>query len=200
MPTTVPVAGGPAPIDFERVLSLLGDQGREDVAWSETIRPPVDPDAFAREAVFVICNSGMQHVVARRIFDAVMAALASGAPAATAFRHPGKAAAIDAIWAGRDRLLAGYLEAEDGLAFLAGLPWIGGITKYHLAKNLGLDVAKPDVHLVRLAELHGTTPHELCAAIARDRGLRVATVDVVLWRACATRVLCARTGAVLARD
>ena len=66
-------------------------------------------------------------------------------------------------------------------------------TKYHLAKNCGADVAKPDVHLQRLAEAHGTTVHDLCADLASRTGYRIATIDLVLWRACANGVLDART-------
>jgi len=68
------------------------------------------------------------------------------------------------------------------MAFLASLPWIGEITKYHLGKNLGtLDTAKPDRHLVRIAGAEGA--HALCARLARATGDKVATVDVVIWRA-----------------
>lgn len=75
--------------------------------------------------------------------------------------------------------------ADDKLAFCESLPWIGGITKYHLAKNFGADVAKPDVHLKRLADAAGCTAQALCDRLARETGYRVGTVDVVLWRACA---------------
>jgi len=36
-------------------------------------------------------------------------------------------------------------------AFLMSLPYVGAVTWRHLAKNLGLPVAKADRHLVRLA-------------------------------------------------
>ena len=71
----------------------------------------------------------------------------------------------------------------------ASLPWIGDITKYHLAKNLGANVAKPDRWLVRLADAEKTTVDQLCRRLAIATGDRVATVDVVLWRACAVGVL-----------
>ena len=82
------------------------------------------------------------------------------------------------------------------LEWLQGLPWIGGITKYHLAKNLGIDCAKPDVHLQRLADREGVTAHVLCERLAKATGYRIATVDLVLWRACATGLIDSRTGTV----
>jgi hypothetical protein len=39
----------------------------------------------------------------------------------------------------------------DPLGVLQSLPYIGPVTCYHLAKNIGLQVAKPDHHLTRLA-------------------------------------------------
>ena len=55
--------------------------------------------------------------------------------------------------------------------------------------HLGVNVAKPDVHLERLAAHEGVAPAELCERLAAERGYREATVDSILWRACADRVL-----------
>ncbi len=184
----------PDTLDMSRILALLGQEGIDDVAWAESLGPPSTPERFASETIFVICNSGMRFTVAQGIFDRVMPALRRGESARTAFGHPGKSNAIDGIWRDRASLLAGFLEATDGLAYLAAIPWIGGITKYHLAKNLGLDLAKPDVHLQRIADLHGTTPQQLCEALARASGYRVATVDTLIWRACARGILSSHTG------
>jgi hypothetical protein len=133
----------------------------------------------------VICNSGMKNTVARGIFERCKTALILGAPVRLAFKHPGKVAAIERIWRDREILFNGFIEASDRLAYLETLPWIGGITKYHLAKNFGQDVAKPDVHLVRLADREGCTVQAMCERLAGETGLRIATVDTVLWRACA---------------
>jgi hypothetical protein len=167
----------------------------DDVTWSEGCEPPTNADDFAREAVFVICNSGMNHRIAGPIFDRVMVALEEGRSARTEFGHPGKTAAIDDIWKRRgyifDRWMTEPATVEQQLEFCVGLPWIGPITKFHLAKNFGVQVAKPDVHLQRLANAHGCTAQALCERLARETGLKVATVDVILWRACATGLLAA---------
>jgi hypothetical protein len=180
-------------------IEILFSQGiaGPDVAWAEAIEPPTDPDAFARETIFVIANSGMRHTVARGIFERVMKSLDRGGSAHDAFGHRGKAAAMDRIWAERDAMLAGFHAAADRLAYCETIPWIGGITKYHLAKNFGVDVVKPDVHLVRLANAFATSPDALCGHVAAATGWRLATVDTLLWRACATGVLCGRSGRLL---
>jgi hypothetical protein len=141
--------------DFYRVLGLLGDQGCHDVAWSEGIVGPTSADEFALEVIFVICNSGMKNTIARQIFDRCVGALKSTPqkPIRQVFGHAGKAAAMEHVWKERVRLLREYQQSDDKLAYLVTLPWIGNITKYHLAKNFGEDFAKPDVHLQRLADL-----------------------------------------------
>jgi len=76
------------------------------------------------------------------------------------------------------------LIAENTLAYLDSLPFIGPITKYHLARNLGFDYVKPDRHLVRLAKKYNMTPFEFCDIIHQKTGRRLGTIDVILWRFC----------------
>ncbi len=154
----------------------------DEIKWAETVGAPESAEGFALEAAFVICNSGMKWTVARMIYARVRTALMYGRPVIEVFGHPGKAAAIDWIWREREELWRGYKEAEDPLVFLVALPWIGEITKFHLGKNLGLDLMKPDRHLVRIAEHYQTTPEALCSALSEATGDRIGVVDLVLWR------------------
>jgi hypothetical protein len=184
------------PETFAAVVRALGQQGEDDIEWSESCGAPESAGDFAEEAIFVICNSGMKNTVARLIYDRVMAALADGRSASTAFGHKLKARAIDTIWANQLDLYLGYLGCvteEQKLIYLDDLPHIGGITKYHLAKNFGVDVPKPDVHLQRLADHYGETVMALCQRLSVASGLAIRTVDVVLWRACATGLIDSRT-------
>ncbi len=160
-----------------------------DIDWSESLRPVTDADVFGREYAFVICNSGMKAQVARAIYSRIMEALVVGASAKSVFGHPGKAGAIDRGWHERKAWLDAYLAAEDKLTFLGALPWIGETTKFHLAKNLGVDVAKPDRHLQRVADVYGLSVDQLCAELSSASGDRVATVDYVIWRACNLGIL-----------
>lgn len=70
-----------------------------------------------------------------------------------------------------------------GIDMLEELPGIGPITKFHLAKNIGLvDEAKPDVWLVRAADACATSVEELVAFLSDKYGMSRHTVDVILWR------------------
>lgn len=166
-----------------------------ELAWSESIRPCKDPDTFLREYIWVVIHSGMKHEVARKIEGLVWEVIertkdienitASGLASnlRLVYRHNGKTAAIAWMIKNRISVFKEYLAADDKLAFLESLSWIGPITKYHLAKNLGLDLAKPDRHLARISEKDGRSCQQLCADLASQVGCRIATVDQVLWRA-----------------
>jgi hypothetical protein len=178
------------PITPEAYLELklrLIDLGyTEELIWQENVRSPDTAEDFAREAIFVIVNAGMKVQVARPIFERVMAAVTAGRSAGSAFGHQAKCRSIDRLWAERAEWFARFQAArtpEEILAVLEGIGGIGAITKFHLGKNLGLEVCKPDRHLTRLAEREGSTPAALCERLARATGDSKATVDLVLWRA-----------------
>lgn len=154
-----------------------------EIDWAESLKPCTSASNFMIETIWVILNSGMKNQVARKIMDRVFNAIDLGNKVSSVFGHKGKASAIEYILSNYDRLFKEYQEAKDKLAYLETLPWIGKITKYHLARNLGFDVCKPDRHLERLAKQNNTTPHELCKELANITGDRIGVVDVVLWRA-----------------
>jgi hypothetical protein len=175
-------------------LAELGHGG--DVEWAENVKAPTTPEKFVCEYVRVVLNSGMKNTIARKIMDRVWPRLYADEPITDVFRHPGKRDAIEGVWRQREFYFRQFLEAVDPVAWCETLPWIGGITKFHLAKNLGVDCAKPDRWLVRLAALDGETVEALCRRLAEAAGDRVATVDVILWRACAVGVLVIHDGGV----
>jgi hypothetical protein len=72
---------------------------------------------------------------------------------------------------------------QDRRSFLLCLPYIGPVTWRHLAKNLGLPVAKADRHLTRFTEAAGRLSVDaLCKEISDWIGDPIAVVDTVLWR------------------
>lgn len=158
----------------------------DEIDWSGDIKKCSDAVDFFMEAAWVIINSGMKNQVAEIIWKRILQAISNREPISSAFKHKGKVKAIIHIKNERERLLSEYLlknTDKERLDFLASLPWIGKITKYHLAKNLGMDVCKPDRHLVRIAERYKTTPDELCKKLSDIIGDKVTTVDSVIWRA-----------------
>lgn len=168
-------------LDLKRALIEAGYAG--DIDWCEDVRECESAEAFAREHAFVVCNSGMKAQVAVGIFRKVWEALTTGGDVRAVYGHPGKAWAVAFVYENREQFFEEYKAAEDKLAYLVTLPWIGDITKYHLAKNFGVDVAKPDRHLVRVAGEYGTTYDELCRRLSEEVGDRIGTVDYVIWRA-----------------
>lgn len=182
---------------YVRTRERLAELGYgDDYTWSQALRAPETAEAFACEFVWVVINSGMKNTVAHKIFDRVWPRLNDGLEIATVFGHEGKVAAIEKVWRLRADYFSCFRAADDVVAWCETLPWIGAITKYHLAKNLGADVAKPDRWLMRLADAGGETVDALCARLARDTGDRVATVDLILWRACAVGVLAVDGGQI----
>lgn len=168
-------------LELKTELERLGY--KDEIQWANTIKPCSDAADFFGEFMWVVLASGMKNQVARLIEGRILTAWRVGKATSTAFRHAGKVAAIDEVMEKRHTIFANYLAAEDKLAFLKRLPWIGDITKYHLAKNLGADVVKPDRHLVRIARKYGVDCFELCRRLAAATGMRRAAVDQVLWRA-----------------
>lgn len=156
------------------------------IAWAETVSEPGTAEEFAREYIFVVCNSGMKAQIARAIFERVMEAIFAGRHPSEVFGHRGKADAIWEVWQSRHLWFNKYLSVPDTemVDFFETMPWIGGITKWHLAKNCGADVVKPDRHLVRVAEMYQTTPDDLCRTLAAVTGDRIGTVDYVIWQCC----------------
>lgn len=169
-------------IDLKEILINRGYASEID--WCEAVELCDNAETFALEAIWVIINGGMKNQVAEIIYKRVLEAIVSKQSISSAFKHPGKSRAIQIIIQSKEILYLNFIKSNDKIEYLQSyLPWIGKITKYHLARNLGLDVCKPDRHLVRIAENYNTTPHDLCKKISDAVGDRIGTVDVVLWRA-----------------
>jgi len=174
------------PSRYRELRTAVNEAGYEhDIDWAQTVEAPATPVDFAGEVIWVILCSGMTEQVARIIQHRVWATIRAGKPVkGNVLGKSGKAAAIDTIWRDLDELFLAFQMANDKVEFARSLPWIGIVTKWHIAKNLGVDCAKPDIHLERVASHYQTTPDALCAVLAAATCDRVATVDVVIWRAC----------------
>ena len=168
-------------LDLKQKIIDLGYAGEID--WAENIKPVNDSKIFLQEYTWVVLNSGMKNQIARKIYNRILEAWKTGKRTQDVFKHKGKANAIEYVFRERDKLLKEYLKSEDKIEYLKTLPWIGPITCYHLAKNFGHDCCKPDRHLKRISEKYGTTPRDICEYISGKTGDRIATVDLVIWRA-----------------
>ncbi len=155
---------------------------------------------FLREAAWVVLSSGFRESVVRQRFGAVSHAfldwrsareiadsgLVCQERAISVFGNRRKIDAIAKIvWlvASEGIDFVKMRIRSRGLDYLQELPYIGPVTSYHLAKNLGLQVVKPDRHLVRMARVAGhDSPLDLCTKVAEAVGESVSVVDLVFWR------------------
>lgn len=155
---------------------------------------------FLRESAWTVLSAGFREAIVRRLFYPVCEAFLGMRSAAEiqanrarcrrdalkVFSNRRKVNAILDIASIVDEMgferVRRQIEQEE-VRFLQTLPYIGSITAFHLAKNLGLPVVKPDRHLQRIAAAAGfTSPLELCQLISDHLGEPVQVVDVVLWR------------------
>jgi hypothetical protein len=153
-----------------------------------------------REAAWVTLCSGFKESVVRRCFDLISlcfcdwesaseicnSAMQCRATALAAFGNPKKIDAILGTAILVNRIGFAQLKQsilQDPIRSVQMLPFIGPITAFHLAKNLGYATAKPDRHLVRLASVLGYSDvHQLCGSLSEATGDPIQVVDVVLWR------------------
>lgn len=173
-----------------------------DIEWCENLPPFqfVSATAFLREYAWVVLNSGMRNAVIRAKWNDISKAFKDWhirtivadkdtvlSEALQVFRYRKKMKAIlevaEKLNAERWSRIQEDVEA-DPMPYFDSLPFIGPVTKYHLARNLGFDCVKPDRHLVRLAKGYGMTALELCEVIREKTGRRLGTIDVILWRFC----------------
>lgn len=171
-----------------------------ELAWQEsTTLETVTERHLLREAAWVILSAGLSVSAVRAAFPRVSSAFLGLGSAATiyedggcveralsSFNHRGKLRAIETFCTfvaeqGFSRVRAAL--ATSGAAVFRGLPYLGPVTTQHLAKNLGLPVAKDDRHLRRTCDALGFPSAQiLCEHLSSLVLDSVSVVDLVLWR------------------
>lgn len=175
---------------FDEIVDKLLEMGYGDeIEWQRELKPCSDSHTFLMETCWVILNSGMKEQIARKIWNRIQDAWENNVDISEVFRHKGKVAAIKQVKERHDQIFNAYTLADDKITFLQTIPFIGNITKYHLAKNLGLDCVKPDRHLVRVADQYGMTPDSICQYLSKMTGEKVSVIDIIIWRACNLKIL-----------
>lgn len=72
---------------------------------------------------------------------------------------------------------------ESTIHTLQRFPFIGPVTQYHLARNLGVDCIKPDIWLERIAKKYNyEDPFTMCNDLKTRFGAKLGMIDAVLWR------------------
>jgi hypothetical protein len=174
-----------------------------EVDWQENQCIKSLPEsAFYREAAWVILSSGMSVRSISSVFDKISRAflywenpkkiIKQGKKcvnqALKYFNHKGKINAILSIIKDVHDMGFDIFKLKlinNGPDYIKQFNYFGPATSLHLAKNIGMNVVKPDRHLIRLAEaLNYQTPDRLCKVIANLIGEKISVIDVVLWRYC----------------
>ena len=174
---------------------------KAEISWQDGIQfSKITESDFLSEAAWVVLSSGMREAVIRGKFPEITKAFCNWKSAKQIVKNSkecrkkalavfGHKLKIEAI------ITIAKIVSETGfesfkeqiliedIEFIQTLPFMGKATSYHLAKNIGLDVVKPDRHLVRVAEATGyNSPLMLCEEISRIVGDRVSVIDIVIWR------------------
>lgn len=172
-----------------------------EIAWqaSQEFERMSESD-FLRESAWVILCSGFRESVVRKKFNYLSLCFCDWQSAREivackdvcretalkSFGHKGKIDAILRVAQIVDE--KGFVKLKEEiqstpLPSLKQLPYVGNVTAWHLAKNLGIPVAKPDRHLVRLANLMGYhNVQHFCGDVAKISGDSIQVVDIVFWR------------------
>ncbi len=182
--------------------TIVTDEGYSDeIRWQDELHfEDVDESTFLKELGWVILTSGMKTEVisnrfcrisdcfynwvsARKIWENSQSCLNR---ALRFFNHRLKITAI--ISAAEQVAKIGFAKLKqaiekDPINTLRMFKFIGPATAFHLAKNIGIPIAKPDRHLQRIAHLEGYDDvQEFCRDISEMSGDKIQVVDVVLWR------------------
>jgi hypothetical protein len=172
-----------------------------EVDWQESHRlNNLSERDFLEQGAWTILSCGFREATVRRIFPEISRAflywrkarsiarnrVGCEGRARRVFNHGPKIRAIGSLC---ERVAHDGFDSirkdieSNGIEFLRTFAFIGPVTAYHFAKNIGLDVVKPDRHLVRLCQAAGfNSPNEMCQLISDTTGDRLAVIDIVLWR------------------
>ena len=180
-------------------------------------------EEFAKHAIYVVLASGFKQKTAKQKHLEIMNFLQGAASCCRIyilasrllkiFGNKNKVNAIAKIWLNRLVYRDGYyaLEKESletKLDYLLSLPHIGPITRNHLARNLGEDVAKYDIWIQRLgvnwggrkdlvkninnSKLDGDVKKvcdRMFAHLKEETGLPIGYIDCVLWWSCKEQII-----------
>jgi len=187
---------------YHAAKSFVISEGFEDeISWQHKQSiDEITESTFLKEGAWVILNSGFRESHIRKIFSNFSLCFMDWESASailqkececrsTSLRVFGNKRKVEAIIA-----MAKILETDgfsstidkvrlNPIIELQKFPMIGKITAWHLAKNLGVPVAKHDRHLANVSSLLGyNDAHHLCESIGNQVKDSIPVIDLVLWR------------------
>jgi hypothetical protein len=175
----------------------------DSLYWWRNLPKPTEitDEYFLEELSWCIYNAGMKEAVIRQkwndlrsifqFFDAEDIVICENEifdMIVPVFNHKKKAEAVIASSKKvlNDRPIRNKISSmsdSEALEYLESYPFIGKITKYHIARNIGFDVVKPDRHLVRIADfLSYENPNSLVDDISLIVNEKKGFIDYILWQ------------------
>lgn len=172
-----------------------------EIDWQaqQTIESVTEPE-FLREAAWVVLSAGMREAVIRRVFSNISVAFYDWESAEEIVRQKFRCRRSALIHFNSPRKIDSIIDIaahvanrgfdevwqsvrNHGVQYISQFRFMGPATSHHFAKNIGLQVAKPDRHLTRIAVSVGySSPQSMCQDIAQLIGDEISVVDVVMWR------------------
>ncbi|MBT3236875.1 MAG: hypothetical protein HN353_13050 [Bdellovibrionales bacterium] len=188
---------------YSEIKAIVISHGFEDeIKWQDSLSvDDISESQFLKEAAWVVLSSGFRESVVRKKFKYISLCFCNWESAKEitenceqcfdcameSFSNKRKMNAIVKI--AKDIHFSGfeYFWSKvllDPIAELKKLPYVGDITSFHLAKNLGFNVAKADRHLARIADSFGfeNDANSFCLEVSKVSNDKVNVIDLVLWR------------------
>lgn len=172
-----------------------------EIAWQrQRLAASFSERDLLKEAAWVILCSGFREAAVRAHFNYISLCFCDWESAAEIAKHQSVCVSTASARFSNWKKLSAIVSVAESVATqgfesiqrvilqnpireLQRFPYIGPVTSWHLAKNLGFDVAKNDRHLARIAERLGyKDAHGLCEDISAVTGEPASVVDIVLWR------------------
>lgn len=196
---------------FSKALEFTNQYYKEDLnRISSTKFSEITPEIFFREYCWAICTSGFNAKIVSKFYPKLLLTLDPlirfinnsekinsidvGISALSVFNNSKKIKAmIDCAFILNDGINNFGWSIYKDLKLnspekLQELPFIGPITCFHLARNIGLlDYVKPDLHLERAAKhWNFNNSLEMCKAIKDKYDLPLGIIDLCFWYAFST--------------
>lgn len=195
--------------DYLIKTEQASDKDSFDVIKNKLQNSPIlSSSEFVFEVIYVILASGFNQKVAIKKYYEIKNFIENGGKVTQEnllkiFANKNKMNAVCKLWKNKESYRNNFYNLkneQEKLDYLETLPFIGNITKNHLARNLGMNTVKYDLWIKRLGgtlysdliEFDETilTPQvqqacdKMFASIEFETNLKKGYIDVVLWKSC----------------
>jgi hypothetical protein len=187
---------------YLKVKKFLYENGYfDEIEWQYKVDiSKVNENSFLEEYAWVVLNTGMNERIIRKIFPYICSSFFNWSSVGKIVKYQNECKMNALIYFNNVKKIDAIINTAcllykenfndfwkdfvgNDINNLEKLPYIGPVTSYHLAKNIGFPVSKPDRHLVRLADqLNYKSVEDMCKNIYSLTDEPVNVIDIALWR------------------